>query len=760
MLHTNIVSNAANLNLIPPVPAEQFLTALYAPDDLIMVRFVETWDDNGRQSQTKGTKYLTAGSLSRRATFDYLEAEAAANDANFFFGVCPRSTAPKVVKDEGGRRKYTFDHACQIRLVRTLWADLDDCSPDQARIRCADAGLPDPTVIVGSGHGTHLYWKLADPIEIPDAYAGGFQRVYRADRQRTDFYDEDGEQVQPRRLVSAAAERVQQINYAVAKLIGGDETQDLARLLRMPGSMNRKDVRNGRTPAPCILVECVPDRAYPLDEFPVGEAAKTTTATATTRTTADTPTTPAVALDVSQLPKWAQAKWAAHLADLDRAEVGERSEADQRLMTFAVARGLDKAAVWEAVRDRSKFAGRGEDYFETCWRNAHKWDGRLMAEAEQWADYDPPEWRTPAVPDSTEADVMDAPDLAEPAEPDLTADAPQPAKGDRRDFVDANEVLNYPDPEFLIEGIMEEKSFGLIYGQPGSYKTFFALDMAISLAHGMPFLGHFNVPKAVPTAYITPEGTAGIKKRLKGWMEGHDVDHINNVAINRHAFHLNDEEEVEAVIKKVIASRLKPGVLFIDTLARNFAGDENSTRDMSLFVNNVMEIASRLGLAVVVVHHSGKDTTKGARGSIALLGAVDLAIEMTKAEGEKIATVRCRKQKDSEEFPAFNVTATVTGPSLSLTYGGATKAVEDEATRQVTTAELRPVLAVIPTTGGAKVAEIVTASDKPDATVRRMLDLAVKHGYADKVEGRPIRYTRTAKGTAVATGNDPEKAPK
>ena len=462
-------------------------------------------------------------------------------------------------------------------------------------------------------------------------------------------------------------------------------------------------------------------------------------------------TGPVVTQDVGDLPKYDADRWGKLLTAVRDAETGERSEADQRLVTFAVSKSLDRDEVWSAVSEYSKFGERGEDYFSTCWRNAEKWDAREYAEAVEIGSRYELEEETPDVPpDRDDITVVDVPGIDE-----VPAPTTVPAvRGDRRDFQDANELLNYPDPDFLIEGIMEEKSFGMLYGLPGCLKTFLALDMALSLAHGLPFLGKFNVPKEVPIAYITPEGTAGLKRRLKSWMESNGVDQLRNTYVNRHAFRLNDEAEAEAVITKVAAAKIKPKVVFIDTLARNFSGDENSTKDMSLFVNNVMEISDRLGLAVVVVHHSGKDTAKGARGSIALLGAVDLAIEMVKPNRDDLtATVRCQKQKDSEEFPAFNVTGTKVGPSLSLAYGGTAKAAIDAASEQVTTEEIRPVLAVLPVAGGAKVGDIVTATSKPDATVRRHLDLAVRHGYADKVEGRPLRYVRTEKGTQTVVGN-------
>lgn len=354
----------------------------------------------------------------------------------------------------------------------------------------------------------------------------------------------------------------------------------------------------------------------------------------------------------------------------------------------------------------------------------------------------------------TPAPVEDLPDLYVADDP-----PPQPKKAekeDRRDFCDGNEILTWPDPKWLIKNVLVENAFGLIYGLPGCYKTFLALDMALSLAHGKPFLGTFPVDET-PIAYITPEGTAGLKKRLRAWMDKHGVSTLRNTRFNRHAFRLNEPEEVEAVITKVVATETRPRVLIIDTLARNFGGgDENSTRDMNAFVNNVMEIASRLDLACIVVHHAGKDTSKGPRGSIALMGAVDLAIEMNKDDTG--ATVRCRKQKDAEEFRPFYVRVEPGGGSLTLKYEEG-EIGNDKNKKDETVADLMPTLSLL---GKDEAAALTVgqleAKGLPESTARYHLSKIVGLGYGVRVASKPARYYLTMKGVAAVLNNSQGKA--
>jgi hypothetical protein len=231
-------------------------------------------------------------------------------------------------------------------------------------------------------------------------------------------------------------------------------------------------------------------------------------------------------------------------------------------------------------------------------------------------------------------------------------------------------------------------------------------------------------------------------------MTAKGIDRLRNARINRHAFNLNDEAEVEAVIRQVVAAATKPKLLVIDTLARNFSGDENSTKEMSAFVNHCAAIGVDLQLAVLIVHHAGKDTAKGARGSIALTGAVDLSVELRKSEDGKTASVFCRKMKDAEEFAPYGIKAVPVENSIVLEHDCQWK---NDSLRAVTVNDFLPELATLLGTEGLKVLEVATLTGEAESTARRHLELAVKHGYATKND-KPARYILTEKGKTAVDG--------
>lgn len=217
-----------------------------------------------------------------------------------------------------------------------------------------------------------------------------------------------------------------------------------------------------------------------------------------------------------------------------------------------------------------------------------------------------------------------------------------------------DQLLDLPDQEYLINGVLPQDSISMIYGEPGSCKSFLTLDMALCTAAGIPWHGHTS--KQGPVVYIAAEGGRGIKQRVRVWLDYHQCSHDLPFYIIDRAVPLLQPESVHELLAAIRALPLPPALIFIDTLARSMdGGDENAAKD----VNTVTAAADRIrqlhGAHVCIVHHSGKDGSRGARGSSALRGNVDTEIVVSK--DQNTITVKCEKQKEDEQFQAFTLTA-------------------------------------------------------------------------------------------------------
>ena len=82
--------------------------------------------------------------------------------------------------------------------------------------------------------------------------------------------------------------------------------------------------------------------------------------------------------------------------------------------------------------------------------------------------------------------------------------------------------------------------------------------------------------------------------------------------------------QVTEIIQEMSSEHGSPALVIVDTLNRNFGGgDENSTADMTRFINGLDRLKHELGTAIMVVHHTGLGDTQRGRGSSALKAAVD-----------------------------------------------------------------------------------------------------------------------------------------
>jgi len=221
-------------------------------------------------------------------------------------------------------------------------------------------------------------------------------------------------------------------------------------------------------------------------------------------------------------------------------------------------------------------------------------------------------------------------------------------------FVAAGEMPIKP-VAWLIHRYLEKDTLAVMFGPPGKGKSFIALDVACCIATGRAFHGLPVAQGAV--FYIAGEGHNGIARRLSAWavlnsvsLEGAPLfisEGPTNLASAANAAKV--AEAVQALADKTGAH---PELIVIDTLARNFGGDENSATEVGQFVRHVdIHLRHRWKATTLIVHHSGKDGERGARGSSALKGAADAEYEVSRHDDDKLIRLTARKMKDADEPP-------------------------------------------------------------------------------------------------------------
>ena len=208
-----------------------------------------------------------------------------------------------------------------------------------------------------------------------------------------------------------------------------------------------------------------------------------------------------------------------------------------------------------------------------------------------------------------------------------------------------NDILQMPPPKWLVYDYLLENSTAMLIAPSGSYKSFTALDLSLSIATGKPY--HENIVQQGDVLYIAGEGSSGYRARIGAWKEHYQCE-VQRFYLLPNALDLLQEETVDIILEDVDTLKLDLRLFVIDTLARCNSGEENSASDMSKFINNLDRIRNVTGCTVLFVHHTGKNASLGARGSSAIYASVDTSIECGKQEN--ILTVTCDKQKDAPPF--------------------------------------------------------------------------------------------------------------
>ena len=240
------------------------------------------------------------------------------------------------------------------------------------------------------------------------------------------------------------------------------------------------------------------------------------------------------------------------------------------------------------------------------------------------------------------------------------------------EFVGSDYIRNMPPIEWVIgdgdKGIITQHGLSVMYGAPGAGKSFVALDMALSICTGTPWQG--MPTREGKVLYIAGEGVGGLGKRLKAWEAHNGVRESGNLKVLPIAVNFRETGEVEKLMRSIDAAGDGWTAVFVDTVARSLVGaDENSATELGLWVAAADSLKAHCKCALIGIHHSGKDSTRGMRGSSALLGAVDTSLAVTK--DEDLVYIRCEKQKDAEpaDEQVFQMTdvALIDGSSVVLT---------------------------------------------------------------------------------------------
>lgn len=319
----------------------------------------------------------------------------------------------------------------------------------------------------------------------------------------------------------------------------------------------------------------------------------------------------------------------------------------------------------------------------------------------------------------------------------------------RLELLDDIEIETLPQPEWLVDRRLPTNGLALMFGSPGVGKSFVALDCSLAIASG--FSWHGAAVRQGAVIYVAAEGVGGLKVRVQAWKRWNDVSGQRaGVLFLPTAIAMGQPDDVTDLIN--VMAPHSPVLVVLDTLARCMVGlDEDTAKDMGLFIEAADRIRTCLKTCVLALHHPTKDQ-KAERGSGALRGAFDTVLRLRGYQDGRLQ-LDCEKQKDAEHFESLQLRLSV----IDLGNGASScVVVPGEQNVRVPLALSKNRVTVLRALRESPVATIQFSQLRErtmiaERTLHRVVDELVEHGYVVRVPGKAGMYRLTESGTATAT---------
>jgi len=215
----------------------------------------------------------------------------------------------------------------------------------------------------------------------------------------------------------------------------------------------------------------------------------------------------------------------------------------------------------------------------------------------------------------------------------------------RYKLLSAADLRALPPLAWRVRGVLPAVGQAALFGPSASGKSFLAMDMAAAIAEGQSWFG--CRVEAAPVVYAALEGEAGFKLRAQAWEVSRGRELPDGLLMMMQGFKLTDPRDVSDLAAVVPAG----AVIFIDTLNRAApTADENSSKDMGEILEGAKRLQRLTAGLVVLIHHTGKDTSKGLRGHSSLFAAMDACIEVSR-DGDR-REWKVAKSKDGADGDA------------------------------------------------------------------------------------------------------------
>lgn len=228
------------------------------------------------------------------------------------------------------------------------------------------------------------------------------------------------------------------------------------------------------------------------------------------------------------------------------------------------------------------------------------------------------------------------------------------------------DMLGLPDPHWLVEGLIQEETSALLFGQSNSFKSFLAIDIACSIAtgdlHG-GWHGH-DICDGWDVLYVATEGSRGVaKQRVPGWYKAHNIpeDRRDGLDLYPKEIALDDDNAVKDLLRSCAIRTVEADrgddwhdpshaykLVVIDIFGASMMGPETSDETARAWVRNINRIMREMRCAVLTIAHTGWAEQQRARMHTHFWGSFDTRL-IAEGDRDSLTTVlKVDRHKDAD----------------------------------------------------------------------------------------------------------------
>lgn len=254
-------------------------------------------------------------------------------------------------------------------------------------------------------------------------------------------------------------------------------------------------------------------------------------------------------------------------------------------------------------------------------------------------------------------------DIGEDDGPVAAGEAPSKSKIQILDTLDYASMLAMPDPEWLVEDILQQGTAGLVFGQSNAFKSFLGIDLGLCAHTGRPW--HGKQVKKTNVLFVVTEGAKGVaKQRIPGWMDYHEIPEGERASLRM--FPRDISLDNGDAVKLLIATmrHFKIGLAIFDIFGGTMDGTEVEDTTARAWVKNMQNIIRETGATTLTVAHTGWQDKTRARMHTHFWGSFDTRI---KIEGDKeglTSVLSIDRHKDADSTGKYGFRLEKFGPTL------------------------------------------------------------------------------------------------